>query len=48
MSEKPWRVVRYGLRHKTTVRAFRHRWTASAYRLFKFWPLLDVYEVERG
>lgn len=45
-SDKPWRVVRYGLRHKTTVRAFRRRWTAHMWRALKHWPVLGMYKVE--
>jgi hypothetical protein len=43
---KPWRVVRYGLRSKSTIRDFRRRWTAHLYRVARFWSLLDVYKVE--
>ena len=43
----PWMVVRYGLRHRTVVRTFRRRWTAAIYRVIKYWPVLDMYAVER-
>jgi hypothetical protein len=43
---KPWRVVRYGLRSKSTVREFRRRWTAALYRRWRYLSLLDTYKVE--
>lgn len=48
MPNRPWLVVRYGLRNKSTLRSFRRRWTAELYRVVKFWPVLDMYEVERS
>ncbi|MEU0078536.1 hypothetical protein ABZY58_11620 [Micromonospora tulbaghiae] len=45
-ADKPWRVVRYGLRHTHPIREFRHRWTARLYRLIKFFGVADSYGVE--
>jgi hypothetical protein len=44
--DKPWRVVRYGLRHTYPVREFRRRWIAAIYRRVKFFGAADSYGVE--
>lgn len=45
-ADKPWRIVRYGLRHTYTIREFRHRWTAEMHRRVRFFTLGDSYKVE--
>lgn len=45
-ADKPWRIVRYGLRHTYTIREFRRRWTAELHRRVRFFTLGDCYKVE--
>lgn len=45
-ADRPWRVVRYGLRHTYPIREFRHRRTARLYRRVKFFGVADSYGVE--